>query len=1025
VPTRSADRPTRVRAVEEWDGDAAALAARLADTVEGEVRFDAGSRGAYATDASNYRQVPIGVVVPRSVEDVLATVAACRELDAPVLSRGGGTSLAGQCCNVAVVLDFSKHLNQVLHVDPDQRLARVQPGIVLDHLQDAVRSHGLLFPPDPSTHNRCTIGGMVGNNSCGVHSVMAGKTVDNVRELEVLLYDGTRMRACAHDDDELDRLVDRGGREGEIYRALRVLRDTCADEVRARYPGIPRRVSGYNLDQLLPERGFDVARALVGTEGTCVTVLEATVELAENPPARALAMLGFPDVPTAADAVPTVLEHDPIGLEGLDALLVRNLEKKGQERAGRELLPPGGGWLMVEFGADEPGAAEAAARRLIDDIGGDVEHRLVSDRAKQQALWEVREAGLGATAQVPGDPDAWPGWEDSAVPPERLGGYLRDLTSLFDAYGYQGALYGHFGDGCLHVRITFDLLTATGVRDFERYMRDAADLVASYGGSLSGEHGDGQARGELLERMFGSELVGAFRRFKGIWDPDGRMNPGKVVDADGMTQHLRLGADYAPWDPETVFAFPGDNGSLARATVRCVGVGECRKTTGGTMCPSYMATREEIHSTRGRARLLFEMLEGAPVSGGWRDEHVHEALDLCLSCKACKRECPVGVDMATYKAEFLHHHWQRRLRPAPAYALGLIPLWARLASRVPSLANALTRSPGLSALGKRALGLAPDRQVPTFASGTLRAWLEERAAPSAGAPVTLWLDTFTNHFQPEVGRAAVEVLEAAGYRVEVPARTLCCARPLYEYGMLPTAKRFLRQTLDVLEPQLRSGAPVVVLEPSCAAVFRDELVELMPGDEDAKRLARQTVTLAELLAATDGYEPPQLDATVLVQGHCHQGAVIGYDADADVLDRTGADVTWLDAGCCGMAGSFGYEAHKYDVSVACAERELLPRVREAGADAVLLADGFSCRSQVADLAGRRALHLAELLQHGLRDAEGAGRTRHTDGDIAADGGSRAAAADGRASPGLRTLVGAGVAAAAAAAAVQRWRRSRR
>jgi FAD/FMN-containing dehydrogenase/Fe-S oxidoreductase len=1002
LPILGTGRPAPRRTAERWPGDAQGLAERLRADVAGEVRFDDGSRALYATDASNYRQVPIGVVVPRSTDDVLATVAACREFDAPLLSRGGGTSLAGQTCNVAVVIDWSKYLNRVLEVDPDARTARVQPGVVLDHLQHATGEHGLVFPPDPATHNRCTIGGMIGNNSCGVHSVMAGKTVDNVEALEVLLYDGTRMRVGRTDDEELAAAIRAGGRRGEIHAALRDLRDDTEGLVRERYPEIPRRVSGYNLDELLPENRFNLARALVGTEGTCATVLEATLNLAQDPPHRTLAVLGFPEVFHAADAVPTVLEHEPIGLEGLDDFLIGNLVKKGQHEEGRALLPEGGGWLLAELGGDDVDEVIERARRLEAAMGGDADVRVLTDPGDQQKIWEVRESGLGATAQVPGGPDAWPGWEDSAVAPERLGGYLRDLSELFDEHGVTGAMYGHFGDGCLHVRITFGLRDRAGVDGFRSFLEDAADLVTSYGGSLSGEHGDGQARGELLERMYGQELVDAFRRFKTIWDPTGRMNPGKVVDADGVTDNLRLGADWAPWTPDTVFAYPKDDGSFLHAQARCVGVGECRKTESGTMCPSYMATREEQHSTRGRARMLFELLEGDPLSDGWRDEHVHEALDLCLSCKACKSECPVNVDMATYKAEFLHHHWKGRLRPAAAYAMGLIPIWARAASLAPRLANSLVDAPLLGDVVKRMAGVSTKRSAPDFADETLRAWLARRRGRVDGEPVTLFLDTFTNYFTPEVGRAAVTVLEAAGYRVEVPEQPVCCGRPLYEFGMVPTATGFLRRTIRALEPQLRAGTPILVLEPSCASALRDELVELLPDDPDALRLSDQTRTFAELLA---GWQPPQVDAQVLVQRHCHQQAIIGYEADLALLERTGADVEVLDSGCCGMAGSFGYEDHKYDVSVACAERVLVPRLAEADDDVVLLADGFSCRSQVADLTDREGIHLAQLLAGAL------------DGARSLEDGNRGGARRTR----TRAAVGVGLAVAGAAAA---WRRTR-
>ncbi len=956
---------------------AAGLAAALRRRVEGEVRFDAGSRALYATDASNYRQVPIGVVVPRTVADVEATVAVCREHGAPVLSRGGGTSLAGQCCNVAVVLDFTKHLHAIRALDPEARRAAVEPGLVLDTLRDAAERHQLTFGPDPATHNHCTLGGMIGNNSCGVHSLMSGKTDANVEELEVLTYDGTRLRVGATSEEELAAIVAGGGRRGAIYGALRALRDRYADLIRTRYPDIPRCVSGYNLPALLPENGCHLARALVGSEGTCVTVLEALLRLVPSPPHRVLAVLGYPDVYAAADAVPAVLEHGPIGLEGIDDVLVEAMQRKRLHPENIKLLPDGRGWLLVEMGGATREEAAERAERLAAALreGGGPACTLFTDRQEARAVWKVREAALGATARVPGFPDAWEGWEDAAVHPNVLGGYLRELRALLERFGYGCTLYGHFGEGCVHTRIDFDLETAGGIRTFRAFVEEAADLVLRYGGSLSGEHGDGQSRGELLGKMFGPELVGAFREFKAIWDPEGRMNPGKLVDPYRLDENLRLGTSWAPPRLSTHFAFAADDGSFARTTLRCVGVGECRKTNAGTMCPSYMATGEELHSTRGRARMLFEMLQGEVVAGGWRDGHVKESLDLCLACKACKSECPVGVDMASYKAEFLAHYYAGpRLRPRSAYAFGLIHWWARAAARAPRLANFLTHARGLRAVAKAAAGVAPEREAPEFARRTFRGWWAGRGEKGTGRAarrrVLLFPDTFTNHFHPEVGQAAVEVLEAHGYEVAVPPRVLCCGRPLYDYGMLRLAKRLLERVVAALRDEVRAGTPVVVLEPSCAAVFRDELVDLLAGDEDARRLAAQTLLLPDLLARDQGGESgggALNRRRAVVHGHCHQKAVLGgTKTEEEVLSRLGLAVEVLDAGCCGMAGSFGFEAgERYEVSQRCGERVLLPAVRTAAADTLLVADGFSCREQIRQATGRRALHVAEVLRLAL------------------------------------------------------------
>ena len=945
-----------------------ALAAVLRRELRGEVRFDAGTRALYATDASNYRQVPIGVVFPADADDVEAAVAACRRFGAPLLGRGAGTSLAGQACNVAVVLDTSRHMDRILEVDPDRRLARVQPGVVIDRLRDAAEVHRLTFGPDPATHSHCTIGGSVGNNSCGVHALMNGKTVDNIAELEVLTYDGLRMRVGPTSDAELARIARGGGRRAAIYQGLAELRERHAERVRARFPRIPRRVSGYNLDELLPERGFHVARALVGTESTCALVLEATCQLIDSPPSRVLLVLGYPDVYLAADAVPAVLEHRPIGLEAIDDRLVADVRSVGLHPRELDLLPEGAGWLLVELGAEVTMEAVAMARRLQAAVGagrpGGPSARLFEDPAAQARIWRVRESALGATARVPGRAPNHEGWEDSAVAPERVGAYLRDLRKLLDRHGYGGAFYGHLGQGCMHTRNDFDLTTGAGVAGFRAYMEEAADLVVAYGGSLSGEHGDGQARAELLPRMFGDELVGAFAGFKALFDPDGRMNPGKVVDPDRLDEHLRL-AGWPPAPPRTHFAF-AEEGGWPNALLRCVSVGKCRQTETGIMCPSWMVTRDEAHSTRGRAHLLLELLQGDPLRDGWRERATRDALDLCLACKGCKRDCPTSVDMATYKAEFLAHHYKGRLRPRTAYTIGLVHWTARLAARAPRLANGLAGAPGLAGLAKRLAGVAPERDLPPVAAETFTRWFRRRHAsqsPRGRQPVLLFPDTFTDHFHPAAGRAAVRVLEAAGFAVRVPDRPLCCGRPLYDFGMLDLAKRQLRRVLAALGPEVDAGVPVVVLEPSCLAAFRDELPNLLPGDA-ADRLAGRALALAELLAG-HGWPPPRVGGRAIVQGHCHQQAVVGMDPDLELLAAAGVEAELLDAGCCGMAGAFGFEADHYRVAMAVGERRLLPAVRAAAPGTLVLADGFSCRTQVEQATGRRPLHLAELLASAL------------------------------------------------------------
>lgn len=964
------------------------LAIQLKKTIDGEVRFDDGSRALYATDASNYRQVPIGVVIPRTVNDVIQTVSLCREYGAPILSRGGGTSLAGQCCNVAVVIDMSKYLNQVIEIDVDRKLARVQPGTILDDLQRAARPHGLIFGPDPATHDHCTLGGMIGNNSCGVHSMMAGRTADNIEELEILTYDGLRLKVGKTSEDALEQIISEGGRRGQIYRGLKTIRDRYAQLIRARYPKIPRRVSGYNLDELLPENGFNVARALVGTESTCVTILEATVQLLHNPPVRSLLVLGYQDVYSAGDHIPEICKAHPIGLEGLDDRLIDYMKKKGMHPDDVSMLPEGGGWLLVEFGGETKAESDAQAHQLMNRLRSDPHPptmKLLDDPQAEYKIWQVRESGLGATANVPGMRNTWPGWEDSAVPPEKLGGYLRDLRKLFEKYDYDCSLYGHFGQGCVHVRIDFDLETKQGVSNYRSFIDEAADLVVSYGGSLSGEHGDGQSRAALLPKMFGEELVGAFREFKSVWDPQWKMNPGKVVDPFQPDENLRLGSGYRPWTPETHFKFPDDHGSFADAALRCVGVGKCRRLEGGTMCPSFMVTREEKDSTRGRARLLFEMLQGDAIGkDGWRDEAVKDALDLCLACKGCKGDCPVNVDMATYKAEFLSHYYRGRLRPITAYSMGLIHWWARAASLMPNVVNLLTHAPVLRDLAKLAGGIAPKREIPYFAPQTFQHWFRKREAHRQNTEnqrkVILWPDTFNNHFHPATAVAAVTVLEAAGFEVIVPRESFCCGRPLFDWGMIDTAKKLLQDTLNGLSQHIQDGLPVVVLEPSCGAVFRDELTNLFPDDENARRLRQQTFLLSEFLKRkAKELDVPTLKRKALVQAHCHQRAITKFTEEEMVLSEMGLDFETLDSGCCGMAGAFGFErGEHYDLSIKCGERALLPRVREAAKGTLIIADGFSCREQIAQQTNRRPLHLAEVIELALQHASSARKERMDD-----------------------------------------------
>ncbi|WP_260868000.1 FAD-binding and (Fe-S)-binding domain-containing protein [Streptomyces sp. SAJ15] len=954
------------------------LSRALRQVVRGEVEFDPSSRALMTMDASNYRRVPVGVVAPRDADDVAAALAVCREHGTPVVARGAGTSIAGQATGTGVVLDFTRHMRRVLSLDPAARTAVVQPGVVLDELRAAAASHGLTFGPDPSTHSRCTLGGMIGNNACGAHSVAWGTTADNVLALEVLDGAGAALR-LTRGREAWDALPAR------LRDGLRALVDGDLALLRTGFPDLPRRISGYALDALLPERGPDLARALTGSEGTLAVLTEATVRLVPAPAHRALAVLGYADESAAADAAHTLLPYGPLTVEGMAADLVGAAAPEGAPArigppGGRPALPRGGAWLFVEVGGESAAEARARAEELVRGAAaGTTGSAVLTDPAARRALWRVREDAAGTATRMPDGSEAWPGWEDCAVPPARLGGYLRDFRALLSQHGLRGTPYGHFGDGCIHVRIDFDLLGAEGVRRFRAFSTDLADLVVAHGGSLSGEHGDGLARAELLPRMYGAPMVALFERFKDLWDPAGLLNPGVLARPRPLDANLRFAV--LPTRPvDVAFGYPQDGGDFAAAVRRCVGVAKCRTTApaagGGVMCPSYRATREERHSTRGRARLLHEMLVGEVVTDGWRSPEVREALDLCLSCKGCRSDCPVGVDMATYKAEFLHHHYAGRLRPAAHYTMGRLPRWLRAAAalRAAPVLNGLARTP-LSVVAKRLGGIAPERDLPELPPEPFTRWLARRDRERYGEStrihatsetVLLWPDTFTNHLSPSVGRAAVRVFEAAGRRVLLPLPTpkpVCCGLTYVSTGQLDRARAVMRRSLDRVGPFL--GTSLTVLEPSCAATLRTDLPELLPDDPRAAELAASVRTFAQTLEeSAPDWEPPRLDRPVVGQTHCHQHAVLGDAAERRLRERVGLTGE-LSGGCCGLAGNFGFERGHYDVSVACAEEALLPSVRAAPPGAAVLADGFSCRTQLDQLAGRRARHLAEVLAEAL------------------------------------------------------------
>ncbi len=941
--------------------DPADIAQALRSVLRGEVDESSRRRAEYSSDASNYRVVPQVVAFPRDTGDIAAVTEVSRRTGTPLTTRGAGTSIAGNAAGPGIVLDTSRHLGRILDLDPEARTARVEPGVILASLQAAAAPHGLRFGPDPSTQSRATLGGMIGNNACGAHALAYGRTADNVLELDVI--DGTGRRFTA--GQGLDPVP---GLDQLVSANLALLR--------TEFGRLRRQVSGYSLEHLLPENGARLARALAGTEGTVVTMLGATVRLVPVPRAHALVVLGYPDVADAADAVPAILAHAPLAIEGLDARMVDVVRRrKGSSRVPE--LPPGDAWLMVEMGADSAAEAVSLAQAMVAGAGA-MAAAVIPAGPEASAVWRIREDGAGLGGRTPANKQAWPGWEDAAVQPDRLGAYLREFRKLLGSYQLDGLLYGHFGDGCIHVRIDFPLDRPGGAQVMRQFLTDAAHLVTAHGGSLSGEHGDGRARSELLPVMYSPGALNAFSAFKHLLDPADLLNPGVLVRPRPLDADLRRPA-AAPLPRQAGFAFAEDDGDLTTATHRCVGVGKCRadsSASGGFMCPSYLATRDEKDSTRGRARVLQEMANGTLVSGGWRSPEVRDSLDLCLSCKACSSDCPAGVDMARYKSEVTYRAYRRRLRPRSHYALGQLPRWARLAGTAPRLANALLRIGPLATAVLAAGGMDTRRAIPSFAEVPFRRSPARRSAiqgPAVPAPgnsrrrVVLWADSFSDAFDPGVPQAALTVLTQAGYQVIIPGRSACCGLTWISTGQLDGARRRLRTLLGVLGPYAEAGIPVVGLEPSCTAVLRSDLGDLFPGDPRAAAVAAAARTLAELLTAPPplgpgpDWNPPDLTGTqIIAQPHCHHYSVMGYGPDRALLAAAGATVTTL-AGCCGLAGNFGMEKGHYEVSAAVAELALLPALRDAAPGTVFLADGFSCRTQAGQLGGVQGRHLAQIL----------------------------------------------------------------
>lgn len=919
-------------------------------------------RSEYSTDASNYRVLPTAVAFPRDADEVAAALRVARTHGVPLTARGAGTSCAGNAVGTGLVLDFSRHMNKVLSIDPEARTAVVQPGVIMAALQDAAAPYGLRFGPDPSTWTRATIGGMIGNNACGPHAVAWGRTADNVLALD--LIDGTGRTITA------DTGVEQIPGLQELIRANLAV-------IRTGFGRFKRQVSGYSLEHLLPENGANLARMLVGTEGTLGVITAATVQLVELPEKPVLAVLGYPSMAEAADAVPALLAHDPLAIEGIDAQLVDVVRRAKGADAVPE-LPAGAGWLLVEMGGED---ALARAHALAADAGT-TELVIHPAGPEASALWKIRADGAGLGGRTPSGNQAWPGWEDAAVPPENLGAYLRDFEALMATHELEGLLYGHFGDGCVHVRLDFPFDQDGGAAKARAFLEEAAEVAVRHGGSLSGEHGDGRARSELLDRMYSPGALELMGKVKALFDPENRLNPGVLVSpelgnpASGIEPlDANLRRPQAKPTGHVGFSFGHDGDDLTNAVHRCTGVAKCRAAgaAGGFMCPSYKATKDEKDVTRARARVLQEVTAG---SLSWGSPEVKESLDLCLSCKACSSDCPAGVDMAKYKAEVTHRAYKGKLRPRTHYLLGWLPRWGTIIRKVPGaahLVNVATRWRGLEKAILAGGGMDSRRSFVRFETDPLAPWWKRRGGttPDASAtgglrkPVLVWADSFSQSLDSGPAKALIELLDSAGYDVLLAPDDACCGLTWISTGQLDGAKKKLTHLLGVLGPMAVNGIPIVGVEPSCTAVLRDDLPDLLPDDPRAKAVAANTFTLAELLTdprfgPDDGWTPPDLTGVdIVAQPHCHHYSIMGWGADSKLLARTGATVTEL-TGCCGLAGNFGMEAGHYDVSVAVAETALLPAL-EGAPDAVYLADGFSCRTQAEQLAGRNGIHLAELL----------------------------------------------------------------
>ncbi|WP_235354877.1 FAD-binding and (Fe-S)-binding domain-containing protein [Brevibacterium linens] len=996
------------RATVDEDESQTALPTALAEEFRAagirDFSIDDTDRASYSSDASLFRLVPAAIVFPHDEEEVARVLSVARSLGVPITSRGAGTSIAGNAIGRGVVFDFSLHMNAVLDLDPDEQSAWVQSGCVHAHLQKQAKPHGLRFGPDPSTHTRCTIGGMIGNNACGPRALGYGRTGDNILALKIMLIDGTVVTL-----DDADA--------SETFPRLHDLVAQNLGTIRTNFGTFSRQVSGYGLESLLPENGFDVRRAFAGSEGTWGVILAAKMRLVKNPSFTSAVVLGYADMVAAAHDAPLLKDFPVAACEGLDSrMLDRVIETKGAEAVPS--LPEGAGWLVVELTGEDEAELESETQRLIAESKS-LDSAVLDAKAAAE-VWAIRADGAGLVSRTPDGRDAHAGWEDSAVPVDHLGDYLHDLMELLEEHGLWAIPYGHFGDGCLHMRVDFPLEDPNGGQVMRDFMVAATKLVARYGGSVSGEHGDGRARSELLRLMYAPAALDLFAQVKRLFDPQHLLNPGVIVDPDALDESVRL--TQLPLRQELpgtlAMAYEGESAGFASAVHRCTGVGKCRADSaagGGIMCPSYQATRDERHSTRGRARVLQEMVSGDLLEPRWDSPEVHEALDLCLSCKACGTECPTGTDMSTYKAEVLHQTYKGKLRPMKHYSLGFLPQLARLVTPVAPVLNKVSGLPGLTTLAKKMAGIDGRRSIPQFASTTFRKWwtTTAEAAPRsrANAEVVLFADSWSNHFAPRILAAAVAVLEQAGVHVRVIDQTVCCGLPLISTGQLDAAKANLSETITALDAT--GDVPIIGVEPSCLATLKDDSLKLV-ADEASHRVAVRVQTLAQYLLSIGAELPDLSGVEALVQPHCHQSAIFGNAADKELLARAGASTEFL-GGCCGLAGNFGVEEGHYETSVAVAEVALLPALRKRGratgvearggsgagassagtpgsgsaassADAtesstdaspagalestsserlqVVLADGYSCRTQITDLSNAEGVSLAEILAWG-------------------------------------------------------------